>query len=190
MQLSLPHSARVAVFVFGVTLAALLFVPSLQSYRAHRLLGASEDHISWGRLEEAQGSLRRSLSFTPLDAELHEALGDIERARSRWRGDPATRDRALAAYATATALNPRDGSLFAAYAEALIGAERPAAAHEALSAALERDPNNATYHALRGRLAEAEGRPEEALTAYRRAQTIKPNPQLEALIEALSAGGN
>jgi tetratricopeptide (TPR) repeat protein len=190
MQLYLPRSARVAALLIGVTLAALLFVPSLQSYRAHRLLGASEDHISWGRLEEARDALLRAATLTPLDAELCEALGNIERARTRWRGDPATRDRALAAYATATALNARDGSLFAGYAEALIGAERYAAAHEALSGALERDPNNAAYHALRGRLAEAEGQPEAALAAYRRAQTIKPNSQLEALIAALSAGGN
>lgn len=190
MPLALPHTARVAVFLFGVTLAALLFVLSLLSYRAHRFVLASEDHVSWGRLEEAQGSLRRAVELTPLDAELHEALGDIERALSRWRGDPATRDRALASYAIATALNPRDASLFASYAEALMGAERYAAAHEALDGALGRDPNNASYHALRGRLAEAEGRPVAALAAYRRAQTIKPNPQLEALIEVLVTGGN
>jgi len=190
MQLVLPRPARVAAFVFGVTLAALLFVPSLVSYRAHRLLKASEDHISWGRLDEARDSLLRATELTPLDAELREALGDIEQARSRWRSDPATRDRALAAYATATALNARDASLFASYAEALVGAERYAAAHEALSAALSRDPNNAAYHVLRGRLAKAEGRPDAALTAYRRAQAIKPNAQLETLIETLAAGGN
>lgn len=190
MQLALPRSARIAALVFGVMLAALLFVPSLLSYRAHRLLLASEDHISWGRLDEAQGSLLRATELTPLDAELREALGDIERARSRWRNDPATRDRALAAYATATALNARDASLFASYAEALVEAERYAAAHEALAEALSRDPNNAAHHVLRGRLAEAEGRPEAALTAYRRAQVIKPNAQLEALIEDLAAGGN
>lgn len=186
MQLS--PSARLAVFLGGLTLAALLFVPSLQSYRAQRLLEASEEHISWGRLDEARDALLRAAALTPLDAVLREALGDIERARSRWRGDPAALERALAATATATALNPLDGSLFAGYAEALIRAERYAAAHEALSAALERDPNNAAYHALRGRLAEAEGRPEAALAAYRRAQTIKPNSQLEALITALSRG--
>lgn len=188
MQLSL--SARLAVLLGGLTLAAMLFVPSLQSYRAQRLLEASEEHISWGRLDEARDALLRAATLTPLDAELREALGDIERARTRWRDDPAAREHALAAYATATALNPRDALLFASYAEALVEAERYAAAHEALAGALSRDPNNAAYHALRGRLAEAKGRPEEALAAYRRAQTIKPNSQLEALIAALSAGGN
>lgn len=188
MQLSL--SARLAVLLGSLTLAALLFVPSLQSYRAHRLLEASEEHISWGRLDEARAALLRAVTLTPLDAELREALADIERARSRWRNDPATRDRALAAYATATALNARDASLFASYAEALIGAERYAAAHEALAGALARDPNNAAYHVLRGRLAEAEGRPHTALTAYRRAQAIKPNAQLETMIETLAAGDN
>lgn len=190
MQVNLPPAARVALLLLSVYLAGSLFIPNLRSYGAHRLVLAAEDHQLWGRLGEAQESLQEALSLTPLDAELYRTLGDLETVRYQWQADPLAQERTLAAYATSTALNPLDGKLFAAYAEALLQAERFEASHAALTEALRRDPNNAVYHTLRGRLAETEGNLEVALSAYRRAEGIKPSAERQARIEELAARGN
>ena len=62
-------------------------------------------------------------------------------------------------------------------------------AHAALAAALERDPNNALYHTLRGRLAEAEGDLGGAIKAYRRAEAIQPNAERGARLGKLLTRG-
>lgn len=189
MSLPLNPAARAALFLLSLGLAALLLVPNVRGYGAHRLTLAAADHQEWGRLEAAGAALRRALGLTPHDAELYRTLGDLEAARFRWRKDPAAQEAALAAYATAAALNPLDGRLYAAYAEELLRAGRFGAARAALALALERDPNNALYHTLRGRLAEAEGDLGGAVKAYRRAEAIQPDAERGARLEALLSRG-
>lgn len=190
MTLTLPGAARVVLLLLSLCAAALLLMPNVRAYQAHRLSREAEAQQLWGRLEAAQASLRQALGLTPLDADLYRQVAELESRRAHWRAYAAAREQALAAYATATALNPLDGKLFAAYAEALLQAERFEAAHAALAEALRRDPNNANFHTLRGRLAEAEGDFETALGAYRRAEAIKPNPERQAHLEELLARGN
>ena len=79
--------------------------------------------------------------------------------------------------------------VYAAYAEELLRAGRFGAAHAALALAFGRDPNNALYHTLRGRLAEAEGDVGGAVKAYRRAETIQPDAGRGARLEALLTRG-
>ena len=190
MVLILPAAAKPVLFLLSLALAALLLVPNVRSYSAHRLGLGAEEHLSWGRLEAAATSLQRAVERTPGDAERYRELGELEASRYRWRNLPAAQDAALAAYATAVSLNPADGNNHAAYAEALLSAERFSAAHEALAEALERDPNNAVYHTLRGRLAEAEGHREEAICAYRRAEAINPDAERQRRLEELLARGD
>ncbi len=189
-MVNLSPSARVALACLSLCLSGLLFMPNLRTFQAHRLQRAAEEHQLWGRLGAAQASLERALELTPLDAALYRKLGDLGRVRLRWRSGAAVQDETVAAYATATALNPLDGELFADYAEALLGAQRYEAAHRALTEAFRRDPNNANFHTLRGRLAEAEGDLTGALNAYRHAETIKPSRERQAHIEVLEARGN
>ena len=189
MSLPLNPAARAALFLLSLGLAALLLVPNVRGYGAHRLALAAAEHQEWGRLEAAGAAVQVALRLTPQDAELYRTLGDLEAARFRWRKDPAAQEAALAAYATATALNPLDGRLYAAYAEELMRAGRFGSAHAALTSALERDPNNALYHTLRGRLAEAEGGLEGAIKAYRRAEAIQPNAERGARLEELLTRG-
>ena len=189
MSLTLNPAARAALFLLSLGLAALLLIPNVRGYGAHRLMLAAAEHQEWGRLEAAGTALRRALSLTPHDADLYRALGDLEAARFRWRKDPAAQEAALAAYATGAALNPLDGRLYAAYAEELLRAGRFGAAHAALALAFGRDPNNALYHTLRGRLAEAEGDVGGAVKAYRRAETIQPDAGRGARLEALLTRG-
>ena len=170
MSLPLNPAARAALFLLSLGLAAA-------------------EHQEWGRLEAAGAALQRALRLTPHDAELYRTLGDLEAARFRWRKDPAAQEAALAAYATAAALNPLDGRLYAAYAEELLRAGRFGAAHAALALAFGRDPNNALYSTLRGRLAEAEGNIEGAVNAYRRAETIQPDAERGARLEELLSRG-
>lgn len=189
MSSTLNPAARAALFLLSLGLAALLLIPNVRGYGAYHLVNAAAAHESWGRLEAARADVQRALSLTPHDADLYRTLGDLEAARFRWRKDPAAQEAALAAYATATALNPLDGRLYAAYAEELLRAGRFGAAHAALAAALKRDPNNALYHTLRGRLAEAEGDPGGAVDAYRRAEAIQPDAARGVRLEELLSRG-
>ncbi|UCH26295.1 MAG: hypothetical protein JSV66_01210 [Trueperaceae bacterium] len=188
----MPRSSlRVVVLLFTLLLASVLAIRTIRSYSSHLLAQQAETDIGWGRLEQARSHLERAVSLTSLDPARRVELARVEGALARWRDSEAARERQLVELAAATRLNPLDGELWAGYGAALTRAERYEAADDALGEALERDPRNAYYWGLIGRLREAEGRFEEALSAYRTAEEIRPGsvqPLIQRMEERLREG--
>jgi tetratricopeptide (TPR) repeat protein len=131
----------------------------------------------------AEEAVRRAPASAPRLAMLGQVLSDLAFDRL------AEPDEAVAAYAAALALDPRNAELLAEAAKAAWGLSRSATAREYLQRGTEIDPNQANLVALRGSVAMAEGHFEEADAHFDDAKSLDWHGEEDARLHALTAWG-
>ena len=78
---------------------------------AARALVRAQGAVGWGRFDEALTHLERARALTPGDARVWRETGALQELVYGWRGAPEAAAGAVAAYARAAKLNPRDAAL-------------------------------------------------------------------------------
>ncbi len=187
-----PENARAMVELADVRLrtgdpkgASELLDKALDNER-RKTLDAGEEaraNVMRGRLavatrdaRAAEAAFDRAVSLDPNSGKVHEAYGEFRLQRREW--DKAARQ------FEAAIQNGGSAAAFAGAARAYLGQNRLLEADKAITEAVNRDPNNARYLYLQGRVADAIGKAEEAYRRYEAALKAKPD-----LVEALAAEG-
>lgn len=187
-----PDSARAMVELASVRLqqndakgAAELLTAALDG-EVRKTLDAGEEaraNMLRGRLaaaahdrRAAEAAYERAVSLDPNAARVHEAYGEFRLQRLEW-------ERAARQFEAAI---QNGGSAFAhaGAARAYLGLNRLLEADKAINEAVAKEPGNARYLYLQGRVADAIGKAEEAYRKYEAALKAKPD-----LVEALAAEG-
>ncbi|MBX5496371.1 MAG: tetratricopeptide repeat protein, partial [Bryobacteraceae bacterium] len=181
-------------------LAALLLAASLLPMSCSRPEAARDRYIARGdqffqeqKYEDASLNYRKAIQQDPQSGKAHYKLAISELQRKKW-------PEAYAALSRAVELNPQDEESIVTLADMLLTAyladrSRPARFYDQLkklSHQLE-TINPSSFEALRikGYLALADRRPDEAIALFRRAHEIKPADRdlAYSLAEALFYGG-
>jgi len=136
-----------------------------------RLAAASHD----GKAAEA--AYERAVSLDPNAAEIHEAYGEFRLLRREW-------DKAARQFDAAVGTGRPTAASFAGAARAYLGQNRLLEADKRINEAVGKDPANAQYLYVQGRVADAIGKTDEAFKHYEAALQKKPD-----LAEALVAEG-
>lgn len=148
----------------AVLLGALRDFP--YTAQAIALLAELEKHA--GRLGHARFALERALDFLPRDEALWSRLGAVNATLGRW-------DEAMRAYARAANLEPHSVCHLAALALAQMADQRASAAEGSRQQLLTRFPLEWLTHLVSGHVLKTQGRLDEALTAYTRAEQLHPD---------------
>ena len=186
---SAPDNARVMVELASVRLrqddskgASELLAKALDT-DARKTLDAAEEakaNMHRGSLaiaarnpRAAEAAYERAVVLDPNSARVHEAYGQFRLQRLEW--EKAARQFEQAGGSAAA---------LAGAARAYLGQNRLLEADKAINDAVSKDPANARYLYLQGRVADAIGKAEEAYRKYEAALKAKPD-----LVEALCAEG-
>jgi Flp pilus assembly protein TadD len=139
-------------------------------------------HAQLGRTAEAIAEINRALSKLP-DA---PPGAYVELAKiADVAGNTVERD---AAMRQASQLPGGNEAVEIGRAELMIAHQDFAGAERAMRAGLAANPNDADEWALLGASLARQGRPREALDAYRTSLSLKPDPDLRRLIATMTAG--
>lgn len=130
------------------------------------LLRNARKALSAGELDQAEAELERLLEMSPRDRAGLGLLGQVFLARGRY-------PEAERAFRTRTEIRP-DAVGLSFLANALMLQNRFAEAEAVLDQAAALEPDNGTVPFARGDLRLMQGRPEEAISLYRRAGEIDP----------------
>ncbi|HET9753211.1 MAG TPA: tetratricopeptide repeat protein, partial [Myxococcales bacterium] len=187
-----PESARAMVELADVRLrlgdgkgASELLARALDTDR-RKTLDAGEEaraNVMRGRLlaaahdvKGAEAAFEHAVMLDPGSAAAHEAYGDFRIRQREW--EKASRQ-------FESAIQHGGGaSAYAGAARAFLGQNRLLEADKAITDAVTREPGNARFLYLQGRVADAIGKAEEAYRKYEAALKAKPD-----LVEALAAEG-
>jgi Tfp pilus assembly protein PilF len=124
----------------------------------------------------AEAAYERAVSLDPNSGKVHEAYGEFRLQRLEW-------DRAARQFEAAIQ-NGGSPFAYAGAARAYLGLNKLLEADNAIEKAVAKEPGNARYLYLQGRVADAIGKAEEANKKYEAALKAKPD-----LVEALAAQG-
>ncbi|HZX96749.1 MAG TPA: tetratricopeptide repeat protein [Myxococcales bacterium] len=187
-----PESAAAMVELADVRLrlgdakaARELLARALDAERRKTLDAAEEarGNVMMGRLlatehdtAGAEAAFERAVALDPNSGKVHEAYGDFRLQRREWEKAGRQFEAAIQHGASAAAN--------AGAARAYLGQNRLLEADKAITEAVNKEPGNARYLYLQGRVADAIGKAEEAYRKYEAALKAKPD-----LVEALAAEG-
>lgn len=166
-----PERAKAAAF--GVLL--LLGLASLTAWVAAPHLAPALERAGElkpsGRYAQAAQALERALQHDPLNARLHEKLGDLYRLQKR----PAA---ALGEYQLASRINPANAYLLTLQGHALGDLEQSEGAEAAYRRALALDPEQAAALVALGNALAKKERFGEAARAYQQALSFAPSAEV------------
>jgi tetratricopeptide (TPR) repeat protein len=136
-----------------------------------KLLASAHDH------KGAEAAYERAVALDPNSATIREGYGDFRLFRREW--EKAARQ----FEASMSGSNP-SAAAYAGAARAYLGQNRLLEADKNINQAVAKDPNDAHYIYLQGRVAEVIGKGDEAFKKYEAALAKKPDA-----VEALAAEG-
>jgi tetratricopeptide (TPR) repeat protein len=137
-----------------------------------RLFAASHD------AKAAEIAFDRAVALDPNAAAIRESYGDFRLSRREW-------DKAARQFEASIAAGNPSAAAYAGAAQAYLAQNRLLEADKEINLAVAKEPNNAHYIFLQGRVAEAIGKGDEAFKHYEAALQKNPNQ-----VEALAAEGN
>jgi tetratricopeptide (TPR) repeat protein len=178
---------RSFIAVLALTAGTAIFVVSALELQEARAIQSAQEHLGWGRLEQAEEVLTRAVALVPTSPVLRQERSLVLAALGRWRDDPVAAEEAHLELAAATALNPLDGMAWGEYGESLRRAGRPEQAEAAVRRGLVRDPHNVYLLGLLGQAQLDAGRPADAVTSFERAQAVRHNRVIGELLEQARA---
>ena len=140
----------------------------------HLLLGAMLHRIG----KDGTAELRRAV-----DLDAHDPIARLELGRAL-ATEPARRAEAIAAFEKAIAERPSFVEAMRALTEAYVAANRLADAKRVAASVLQIAPNDVLAHVVSGRVALAEGKPDDALKEGKKALELMPNEGKAKLLVA------
>ncbi len=143
-------------------------------FEGHLLLGAMLHRIG----KEGIPALRRAVELDP-----HDPIAQLELGRAL-ASEPAQRADAVAAFEKAVAERPSFVEALRALTEAYVAASRLADAKRVAASVLKIAPNDVLAHVVSGRVALAEGKPDDALREGEIALKLMPNEGKAKLLVA------
>jgi tetratricopeptide (TPR) repeat protein len=173
---------RCVFAVLALIAGAVIFIVSYHEYGEHRSIELANEHLGWGRLDEANEVLERAIERVPNSPRLRKQNSRVLEALGVWRDDPAAIARSTTELAVAASLNPLDGTAWGEYGESLRRAGLPGAAIAAIERGLTRDTNNIYLLGLLGQAQVDAGRLEDAVATFERAQGIRRTQPIEHLL--------
>jgi tetratricopeptide (TPR) repeat protein len=135
-----------------------------------KLLASAHNH------KGAEAAYERAVALDPNSATIRESYGDFRLSRREWEKAARQFEAAISGSLSGTA--------YAGAAQAYLGQNRLLEADKNINQAVAKDPVNAHYIYLQGRVAEAIGKGDEAFKKYEAAVQKKPDS-----VEALAAQG-
>lgn len=145
--------------------------------RSHVALGLL--HRKADRLAEALGEYMIAVALDSKCADAHCGIAAICKEKGEI-------DAALDEYRRAIAADPRNLEARIGMARALLGLRRVDEARASAEQAIALDDRSAQAHAALGEVLRAEGRPEDALHAFKRAEALAPGEPLHVACQALA----
>lgn len=176
---------RVLAALAGTGMAAWLIWGAVADQRIEALQLRADDELGMARLERAIEHLHAASRLAPGHAGLRSELGRVEVMRAQWRADADAATRATEHHEAAISLNPRNGTLFAAYGWSLVRLERYQEGVEAFEGALALDPHNVYYLSSLGRAYELAGDDAAAREWYELAQSVRRTAQVTTVLREL-----
>ncbi len=154
-----------------------------QLAEAHMIFADQKNWVDWD-WSVAESAFRRAMELNPASVEVVGHLGSALEMQGRF-------DEALPLLERAVQLDPLSPTINAFLARALVNAHHDQRAMEQYRKMLDLDPNNAGAYAGLGSLYEAEGRNDEAVTAYLKAASLSGAgvEAVETLNNAYKTGG-
>jgi choline-sulfatase len=135
------------------------------------LMTSALDAARAGRLAEAERHLRRLVAINERAPDVHQLLGEVYQRQGKLT-------EALGAFEASAVLSPSAAGPLLSAAEVHLQRKELSRARARLDEAARVDPGSFDVAFVQGRLAEAEGRLADALTAYQRAAALNPaNPR-------------
>jgi len=154
-----------------------------QLAEAHMIYADQKNWANWD-WSAAESGFRRAMELNPASVEVVGHLGSALEMQGRF-------DEALPLLERAVLLDPLSPTTNAFLARALFNAHQDLRAMDQYKKMLDFDPNNAGAYAGLGSLYEAEGRNDEAISAYLKAASLGGEniERVETLRRAYKAGG-
>jgi tetratricopeptide (TPR) repeat protein len=143
-------------------------------WEAYVLLGAMEERLGTGGHQD----LEHAVELDP-----HDSGAQLELGRALF-ADPARHRDALAAFERSVAERPTDLEALRALTEAYVDANRLADAKRSAATILKLAPNDVAAHVVSGRVALADGNPDEAIREGNVALKLMPNEGQAKLLVA------
>lgn len=163
---------RVGIAIVGLAVLISSLVPLMSMFErkpsAPQQSAAQAHAGAFAALEEA-------VRLNPKDAEVHVLLANSYYDAHRY-ADAAN------VYQKALALKPGDPNVQVDYGTSLFYSGRPEAALKEYRAVVKSNPTHFNVHVNMGVVLKSQGKIDEAVTSWKRAESVAPNPQMKEQI--------
>jgi tetratricopeptide (TPR) repeat protein len=179
---------RTTLLLAALLIGALFPWIAWRSYASAKAIEEAESLRRQGDLWTPIEVLQAAIKRDPHNPDLWQDLGQSARAAWVMGGRDDRLQLALSAYREAGRLNPLTATPWQELGATLSLAGKHAQADAAFEKALARDPRNAGIIIARAQALENAGRPDRALTEFRRAARILPNDYSQQAETRLGTG--